>query len=337
MSVRAGLMGFGRIGRNLYRILHERDDVEVAAISDVADPKALEYLLRYDTIRGRFPSPVSIRDGTLRCGDRSARVLSGRDPGDVPWGDLGVEVVVEAAGRSRRRAESERHLQAGARRVILCAPPADPPDVTVVLGVNDAALRPEHRIVSNASCTAHCAAPLLKILHESFGVRRAFLTSVHAYTGRNRLADAPDDDLRLGRAAAVNVIPTSSNAEELLGEVLPALRGRIAAMATNVPVADGSLVDLVTWTERPATRDAVNAALRAAAGGALRGLVEFEEDPIVSSDVIGNPHSSIVDALSTMVLGERLVKTVAWYDNSWGYSMRVVDLIGRFARLEGRG
>ena len=335
MSVRIGLMGFGRIGRNLYRILHDRDDAEVAAISDVADPAALEYLLRYDTLRGRFPAEVSIRDGVLRCGPRATRVLSGRDPGDVPWGDLGVEVVIEATGRARSRAESSRHLAAGARRVILCAPPADAPDITVVLGVNDGLLRPEHRIVSNGSCTAHCMAPLLKVLHATFGVRRALFTAVHAYTSRNRLADVPDDDLRRGRAAAENIIPTATNAGAVIEELLPALRGRIAGMATNVPVPDGSLVDLAAWTERPATRDAVNGALRAAAEGPLRGLVEYEEDPIVSSDVIGNPHSSIVDALSTMVLGDRLVKTVAWFDNSWGYSMRVVDLIGRFARLEG--
>jgi glyceraldehyde 3-phosphate dehydrogenase (phosphorylating) len=336
MAIRVGLMGFGRIGRNLFRILHERTDVEVRAISDIAEPAALEYLLRYDTVHGRFPVEVAIRDGVLAWNGRKARVLAGREPGDVPWGDLGVDVVVEATARYRSRAEIERHLAAGARRVILCVPPTDPPDITVVVGVNDDRLRPEHRIVSNASCTAHCAAPIFKILHESFGVRRALFTTVHAYTSRDRLADVPDDDLRRGRAAAQNIIPTSTNAPAMIMELLPALAGRIEGMAMNVPVPDGSLVDFACWTERPATVEAVNSAVRAAAEGSLAGIVEYEEDPVVSSDVIGNPHSSVFDALSTLVLGDRLVKTVAWYDNGWGYASRVVDLIERLARLEER-
>jgi len=335
MAIRVGLMGFGRIGRNLFRILHDRDDFEVRAISDIAEPAALEYLLRYDTVHGRFPVEVAIRDGVLRWNGRRAKILSGREPGDVPWGDLGVDVVVEATARYRSRAEIERHLATGARRVILCVPPTDPPDITVVIGVNDDRLRPDHRIVSNASCTAHCAAPLFKILHQAFGVRRGLFTTVHAYTSRDRLADVPDDDLRRGRAAAQNIIPTSTNAASMIMELLPALAGRIEGMAMNVPVPDGSVVDLVCWTERPATTETVNAAVRAAAEGPLAGILEYEEDPIVSSDVIGNPHSSVFDALSTMVLGGSLVKAVAWYDNGWGYASRVVDLMERFARLEG--
>jgi len=332
--VRVGLMGFGRIGRNLFRILYQRDDVRIVAISDIAEPKALEYLLRFDTVFGRFPEEVGIRDGVLRCRGRETKVLSGREPGDVPWGDLGVDVVVEATARYRSRKEITRHLDAGAKRVILCVPPSDPPDITIVIGVNDDQLRGEHRIVSNGSCTAHCAGPLLKVLHESFGVERALFTTVHAYTNRERLADVPDEDVRRGRAAAENIIPAPTNAAAMLMELIPALRGRVEGMAMNVPVPDGSCIDLVCRTQRPATRESVNAAVRAAASGPLAGILEYEEDPIVSSDVIGNPHSSIFDALSTMVLGDRLVKTVAWYDNGWGYARRVVDLIERFSRLE---
>ena len=334
MSIRIGLMGFGRIGRNLFRNLYQRDDLRIEAISDIAAPESLEYLLRYDTVHGRFPEEVHIRDGVLTCRGRQTKVLSGREPGDVPWGALGVDVVVEATARYRSRQEINRHLEAGAKRVIMCVPPTDPPDITVVMGVNDDRLRPEHRIVSNGSCTAHCAAPLLKILHEAFDIRRALFTTVHAYTSRDRLADVAEDDLRRGRSAAENIIPTSTNSPAMIQELLPALAGRVVGMAMNVPVPDGSVVDLVCWTTKPATRDAVNAAVRAAAEGPMRGVLEYEEDPIVSSDVIGNPHSSIFDAESTMVLGDRLIKTVAWYDNGWGYACRVVDLIERFARME---
>jgi glyceraldehyde 3-phosphate dehydrogenase len=334
MNVRIGLMGFGRIGRNLFRQLHRRDDLTIEAISDIAEPRALEYLLRYDTVFGRFPEEVRIRDGVLHCRGRQTRVLAGREPGDVPWGSLGVDVVVEATARYRSRRELTRHLEAGARRVILCAPPTDPPDITVIMGVNDAQLRPEHRIVSNGSCTAHCAAPLLTVLIEAFGVRRALLTTVHAYTSRDRLADVPDEDLRRGRAAAENIIPTTTNAVAMIQDLIPALAGRLEGMAVTVPVPDGSLVDLTCWTERSADIASVNAAVRGAAEGRLRGLLAYEEDPIVSSDVIGNPHSSIFDAGSTLVVGDRLVKTVSWYDNGWGYASRVVDLIERFARLE---
>jgi glyceraldehyde 3-phosphate dehydrogenase len=332
--VRIGLMGFGRIGRNLFRILDQREDLRIEAISDIADPKALEYLLRFDTVLGKYPYDVSIRDGVLHSRGRQVRVLNGREPGDVPWGSLGVDIVVEATARYRSRREIARHLESGARRVVLCVPPTDPPDLTVVIGVNEDRLRKEHRIISNASCTAHCAAPLLKVLHEAFGVERALFTTVHAYTSRDRLADVPDDDLRRGRAAAENIIPTATNAAAMLIELMPSLRGRIEGMAMNVPVPDGSCIDLVCRTERPATRESVNAAVRSAAAGPLAGILEYEEDPIVSSDVIGNPHSSIFDALSTMVMGDRLVKTVAWYDNGWGYARRVVDLIERLARLE---
>ncbi len=329
-------MGFGRIGRNLFRILYKRDDLRIAAISDIAEHRALEYLLRFDTVHGRFPDEVRIRDGSLYCRGRQVAMLSGREPGDVPWGELGVDVVVEATSRYRSRSEIARHIEAGARRVILCVPPTEPPDITVVMGVNDHLLSVDHRIVSNASCTAHCAAPVIKVLHETFGVRRAMFTTVHAYTNRDRLADVPDEDLRRGRAAAENIIPTLTNAPAMVMELIPELQGRIGGLAMNVPVPDGSVVDFVVWTEKKVDRTAVNEVVRSAAAGPLKGVLEYTEEPIVSSDVIGNPHSSVFDALSTQTLGDHMLKAVAWYDNGWGYSQRVVDLIERFASMETR-
>lgn len=334
MAIRIGLMGFGRIGRNLFRILYKRDDLRIAAISDIAEHRALEYLLRFDTVHGRFPDEVRIRDGSLYCRGRQVTMLSGREPGDVPWGELGVDVVVEATSRYRSRSEIVRHIEAGAHRVILCVPPTEPPDITVVMGVNDHLLSVDHRIVSNASCTAHCAAPVFKVLHEAFGIRRAMFTTVHAYTNRDRLADVPDEDLRRGRAAAENIIPTLTNAPAMVMQLIPELKGRIGGLAMNVPVPDGSVVDFVVWTEKKVDRTAVNEVIRSAAAGPLKGVLEYEEEPIVSSDVIGNPHSSVFDALSTQTLGDHMLKAVAWYDNGWGYSQRVVDLIERFAAME---
>jgi glyceraldehyde 3-phosphate dehydrogenase (phosphorylating) len=333
---RIGLMGFGRIGRSVFRLLYCREDLRVVAVSDVADHRGLEYLLRFDTILGRFPDPVSIADGTLYAAGHRTRMLSAEKPGDAPWGDLGVEVVVEATSRYRSRAELEGHLAAGAKRVILCTAPSDPPDLTVVPGINDHLLTTEHRIVSNASCTAHCAAPVLKILHEAFGIERAFLTSVHAYTNQQRLADVPTRDPRRGRAAAENIIPQETNAAEVIAEVLPELAGRLSGKALNVPVANGSLVDLVAWHRDEVKRESINEVMRTAAGAARwRRVLTYEPDPIVSSDVAGSPYSSTFDAQATMVLAKRMSKTLAWFDNAWGYANRVVELIERFARLEG--
>lgn len=332
-----GLMGLGRIGRNLARILYDRDDVRLVAISDPADHAALEYLLRYDTILGRFPAPVSLKDGKLQLGGRQIHMLSAEDPGQAPWGELGVDVVIEATGRQRSRQELERHFEAGARRVILCAPPRDAPDITVVMGVNDHLLRPEHRLVSNASVTAHAAAPVLAILQRAFGIERAFLSAVHAYTSQLRLADVPAEDMRTGRAAAENVIPQPSHVAQMLMELLPELRGRLSGMALNVPVPNGSVVDLVCWHERPVTVESINEAVRAAAGEpAWQHIVDFEDGPIVSGDIRLSPFSATFDSLATMVIGERVSKTLSWYDNGWGYAQRAVDLIKRFAELERR-
>ncbi len=330
-------MGIGRIGRNLFRILYKRDDVRIVAIDEVADPAAIEYLIRFDTILGPFPDELSIREGYLYAYGRRIPMLGGTAPGDVPWGDLGVDIVVEAAGVERTREELEGHLERGAKRVILCAPPKDPPDLTVVMGVNDDRLRPEHRLVSNGSCTAHCAAPVLKILDEAFGIEHAFLSTVHAYSNQQRLADVPTADPRRGRAAAENIIPQETNAAEVVMELLPRLAGRLSAEAFNVPVPNGSVVDLVTWLAQPVTRTAVNEVVRTAAASRWQGILAYEEDPIVSSDIVRSPYSSTFDSLATMVLGDRVAKTLAWYDNGWGYAHRVVDLILKLDRLEAGG
>jgi glyceraldehyde 3-phosphate dehydrogenase len=332
-----GLMGLGRIGRNLVRILYDRDDVRLLAISDPADHAGLEYLLRFDTILGRFPAPVSLAEGNLKIGGRQIRMLSAEDPGQVPWGELGVDVVIEATGKQRSRQELERHLEAGAKRVILCAPPLDPPDITVVIGVNDHLLRAEHRIVSNASVTAHAAAPILAILQRAFGIERAFVSAVHAYTSQLRLADVPAEDMRTGRAAAENVIPQPTHVAEMLMELLPDLDGKLSGLALNVPVPNGSVVDLVCWHEKPVTKEAVNEAVRAAAGeAAWERILDFEDGPIVSGDIRLSPFSATFDSLATMTIGERVSKTLSWFDNGWGYAHRAVDLIQRFAALERR-
>ena len=330
-----GLMGFGRIGRNLFRILYQSEGIRLRAISDIADHKALEYLLRFDTILGPFPDEVSVKEEHLYVAGRQIPMLSAKEPGDVPWSDLGVDVVIEATARKWTREQLERHFERGAKRVILCAPPQDPPDITVVMGVNDDQLMPEHRIVSNGSCTAHCAAPIIKILHDAFGIQRAFLSTVHAYTNQQRLADVPSEDKRRGRAAAENIIPQTTDAALMVSSLIPAMQGRISGGSMNVPVPNGSVVDLVCWHEKPVTATAINEVVRTAASiTRWKGIVEYEDDPIVSSDIIRSPYSTTFDSLATMVMGDRVSKTLSWYDNGWGYAHRVVDLIETFSKLE---
>lgn len=333
--IRVGLAGFGRIGRNLFRILYDNPEVRIGAISDTADHAALEYLIRFDTIFGPFPEELSVKEGNLYVHGQQIPMFSGQRPGDVPWGDLGIDVVVEATGRQRSREELEGHLEAGAKAVILCAPPKDPPDITIVMGVNDRDLRSEDRIISNASCTAHCAAPVIKILHEAFGIEKAFLNTVHAYTNQQRLADVPAKDPRRGRAAAENIIPQRTNSAQMIMGLIPALEGRVTGEAMNVPVPNGSCVDLVCWHEKPVTPTAVNEVIRtAASSNRWAGILHFEDDPIVSSDIIRSPYSSTFDSLATMVLRDRVSKTLSWYDNGWGYSHRVVDLIRCWMKLD---
>ena len=337
MTPRLGIMGFGRIGRNVFRILYPRDDIQVVAIVDIAKPEALEYLLRFDTVHGRFPDPISVTGDSMYVKGRQIRMLQRRAPGDVDWKALGVDIVIEATGKYRSRAELVRHLEAGARRVVLTVPPLDDReeiDALVVMGVNDDLLTTDSRIVSNASCTANALAPICKVLHEAIGIERGFLTTVHAYTNDQRLADVPHSDMRRSRAAAENIIPTGTWSPRAVGRVLPELEGRLDGMAMCVPVPDGSCVDLVTLMSRDVEPEQVNAIVRSAAGTTMRQIIEYTEEPIVSSDVIGNPHSAVFDALSTKVIGGNMLKTVTWFDNGWGYASRVVELVQRLAELE---
>lgn len=332
--IRIGIMGFGRIGRNIFRIVHKRPDIEIVAIADIADPRALAYLLRFDTVHGRFSETVSVKGEALYVRGRQIKALIRREPGDVPWGELDVSIVIEATGKYRRRAQLERHLEAGAKRVILTVPPADEIDATIVVGVNDETLRASHRIVSNASCTANAVGPVVKILNRAFGIDRAMLTTIHAYTNDQRLADVPHTEMRRSRAAAENIIPTTTHATKMIETMMPELAGRLDGMAMNVPVPDGSIADLVLLMSRPVTAEEVNEVVKSAAASDYRSIIEYTDEPIVSSDVIGNPNSGVFDGLSTQVVGGNLLKALVWFDNGWGYANRVVDLIGRFAVLD---
>ena len=327
---KVAINGFGRIGRAVFRILNARDDMDVVAINDISDNKALAYLLKYDTVHGRFPGEITVDDRTMTAGNETVQMLEIRDPADLPWKEMGVRIVIEATGRFRKRAEIAKHLEAGAERVILTVPAKDEIDATIVLGVNDADLKPEHRIISNASCTTNCLAPVAKVLHENFGLIRGFITTVHAYTNDQRLADVPHTDLRRSRAAAENIIPTTTGAAKAVGKVMPELDGKLDGIAMRVPVPDGSTVDLVAEVEKPASVEALNAAMKKASEeGSLKGILSYSEEALVSSDIITSPFSAIFDAPSTRVLGKDFVKVVAWYDNEWGYSCRVVDLMER--------
>jgi len=336
MSIRIGIMGFGRIGRNVFRILYPRDDIEIVAIADVADPKALEYLLKFDTVHGRFQEPVWVTNGAMYAKGRQIRMLQRKAPGDVDWGAMGVDIVIEATGQFRRRELLEKHLQMGAKRVILTVPPRDDIDAIVVMGVNEHVLNEKTRIVSNASCTANALTPILKILNDAFGVDRGFMTTVHAYTNDLRLADVPHSNKRRSRSAVENIIPTETWSPLAVERILPELKGKLDGMALNVPVPDGSNVDLVTMMSREVTAAEVNEVVRSAAASTFRSIIEYTDQPIVSSDVIGNPHSGMFDGLSTAVMGGNMLKTVTWYDNGWGYASRVVELISRLAELEAR-
>ncbi len=325
--------GFGRIGRAVFRIIASRPDsgLKVVAINDLSDDDILAYLLEYDSVMGRFEEDVTVDDGVMRVGEHEIKMLMERDPSSLPWQDLDVDIVIESTGVFRDRATLQKHIDAGAKRVILTVPSKDKVDETVVLGVNDDQLDSDDIIVSNASCTTNSLAPLAKVLDDNFGIRKGVMTTVHAYTNDQVLADVPHQDLRRSRAATENIIPTSTGAAAAIGEVIPSLAGKLDGMAMRVPVPDGSTVDLVVELDRDVTVEEVNAAVRAAAEGPMAGILEYVEDPIVSTDIIGNPHSSIFDAGGTQVLGGNLVKVMSWYDNEWGYSNRVVDLAERLA------
>ncbi len=332
MSVKVGINGFGRIGRNVFRAAHAAEaDIEFVAVNDLTDPATLAHLLKYDSILGRFPGTVEAGEGSLTVDGAEIKVLSERDPAALPWGDLGVEVVIESTGFFTARDDAAKHLSAGAKKVIISAP-AKEPDVTVALGVNfDTAYDPaSHDIISNASCTTNCLAPLAKVLNDSFGIEQGLMTTIHAYTADQRLQDMPHKDLRRARAAALNLIPTTTGAAKAVGLVLPELNGKLNGIAVRAPVATGSVVDLVFSTPEPVSAEQVNAAVKAAADGPMKGILSYTEDPIVSTDIVQDPHSSVFDAGQTMAIGDgRMVKVVAWYDNEWGYSNRCVELASK--------
>ncbi|KJE23628.1 glyceraldehyde-3-phosphate dehydrogenase (NAD+) [Frankia torreyi] len=327
MATRVGVNGFGRIGRNFWRALaaSKRDDLEIVAVNDLTNNKTLAHLLKYDTTLGTLAAPVSVVDEGIRVGDTLIKVLAERDPAALPWGELGVDIVIESTGRFTKAADAGKHLTAGAKKVIISAPAKDE-DITVVVGVNDDAYDPaKHHILSNASCTTNCVAPMAKVLDEAFGISQGLMTTIHAYTNDQVILDFPHEDLRRARAAAQNIIPTTTGAAKATALVLPHLKGKLDGIAMRVPVLDGSVTDLVATLNTPATKDEVNAAFRAAADGPLKGYLVYTEDPIVSSDIVNTPASCTFDSLLTMSAGNQ-VKIVGWYDNEWGYSNRLVDL-----------
>ena len=333
MATRVGINGFGRIGRSVFRILSERDDINVVCINDLFENEQLAYLLKYDTVMGIFKKDVSATDDALYVDDQKVAMTEHRDPAAIPWKDLAVDVVIESTGVFRERAPLEKHLAAGAKKVLLTVPAKEEIDATIVLGVNDDDLKAEHRIVSNASCTTNCLAPIAKIIDDSFGLEEGFITTVHAYTNDQRLADVSHKDFRRSRAAGENIIPTTTGAARAVGKVLPRLKGKLDGLAMRVPVPDGSIVDLVCRLGKNASAEDVNGAVRAAAEGPMQRVLEYSQEPLVSSDIIGNPHSSIFDAMSTSSLKDGYLRVVSWYDNEWGYSNRVVDLIDKMATL----
>ncbi|HUU70153.1 MAG TPA: type I glyceraldehyde-3-phosphate dehydrogenase [Planctomycetota bacterium] len=327
MAIKVGINGFGRIGRLVFRVMSERKaEFDVVAINDLGDAQSNANLLKYDSVHGRFAGDVKVEGGDLVVNGRKVKVVAQKDPAMLPWKELGVELVIESTGIFSKKAECEKHLTAGARKVILTVPSKDKVDYTVVLGVNDAGLKAEHKIISNASCTTNALAPLAKVLSDTFGIEVGQMTTVHAYTNDQKVADQLHKDPRRARAAAVNMIPTTTGAAKAIGEVVPELAGKLTGMAMRVPVPDGSVVDLTCILKKEATVADVNAAFKKAAEGPMKGVLEFCTDPIVSSDIVGNRHSCIFDSLLTDVIGGKLVKVFGWYDNEIGYSTRVADV-----------
>jgi len=335
MAVKVGINGFGRIGRVVYRCAHGDPDIEIVAVNDLTDSKTLAHLLKYDSTHGRFKGTVEAGENALVINGKEIKVMAEKNPAQLPWKDLGVDVVLESTGVFRTRDKIELHLKAGAPRVLLSVPSKSPDDVdaTVVLGVNDADLTPEVKIVSNASCTTNCLAPMVKAVNDTAGIEEGLMTTIHSYTNDQRILDFPHKDLRRARSAAANIIPTTTGAAKAIGLVIPELKGKMNGMAIRVPTVTGSLVDLVCSLKKDASVDEINGAVKAAAEGPMKGILAYCEDPIVSTDIIGDPHSSIFDSLATMKIGEKMVKLVSWYDNEVGYSMRCVDLFKKMAAL----
>ncbi|MFD2208353.1 type I glyceraldehyde-3-phosphate dehydrogenase [Virgibacillus halophilus] len=332
MAVKVGINGFGRIGRNVFRQALKNDEVEIVAINDLTDANMLAHLLKYDSVHGILQEEVSVDNDKLIVDGKSIEVLAERDPANLPWGKLGVDVVIESTGRFVDRESSQKHIDAGAKKVIISAP-AKNEDLTVVLGVNEDQYDPsKHHVLSNASCTTNCLAPFAKVLHEKFGIKRGLMTTVHSYTNDQQILDLPHKDYRRARAAAQNIIPTTTGAAKAVGKVLPELNGKLNGMAMRVPTPDGSIVDLVAELDKNVTVEELNNAFKEAAEGELKGILEYSEEPLVSTDIVDNTHSSVLDGLSTMVLEDNMVKVVSWYDNEMGYSSRCVDLAAFMAK-----
>ena len=332
-TIKVGINGFGRIGRLTFRALLNKSNIDVVALNDLTDAKTLAHLLKYDSVHGKFPGEVTVDGDCIIVNGKKMRVYAEKDPVNLPWKDLGVEVVIESTGIFRTREKMSKHLTAGAKKVILSVPSDNKEDVdaTIVLGVNDNQLSKDLQIVSNASCTTNCLAPIAKVLNDKFGIKRGLMNTIHSYTNDQIILDAPHKDLRRARAAAVSIIPTKTGAAKAIGLVIPELEGKLDGFAVRIPTPDGSLVDLTCELSRPVTKDEINAAMKEAANGPMKGILEYTEDPIVSCDVIGNPHSSIFDSLLTKVIGGNFVKVVAWYDNEAGYSHRLADMVERIA------
>ena len=334
MAVRVGINGFGRIGRLVFRVMAAQPEkFEIVAVNDLSDAKHLAMLLKYDSVHGQFAGTVEAGDNSLIVNGKLIKITQERDPANLPWKALGCQVALESTGFFTDKASLQKHLTAGAERVVLSAPAKDKLDATIVLGVNCHTLKATDRIISNASCTTNCLAPMAKVLHESFGIEKALMTTCHAYTNDQRVADQVHTDPYRARAAAINIIPSSTGAAKAVGEVIPELNGKLTGYALRVPVPDGSITDLTSLLKRDVTKEEVNAAMKAAADGPLKGILQYTTDPLVSSDIIGNPHSSIFMADWTLVLGGNMIKTIAWYDNEWGYSTRTAELITKLAHM----
>ena len=333
MAIKVVINGFGRIGRNVFRVIAQRENINVIAINDLADAKTLSILLKYDSVHGRFDGDIEVKEEALVVEGKEIKLTKEKDRVGLPWKELGVDVVIESTGIFTKRADCEKHLEAGAKKVILSAPAKDQIDATIVMGINENALRSEHKIVSNASCTTNCLAPLAKVINDNFQIEKGLMTTIHAYTNDQKVLDIMHSDLRRARAAAINIIPTTTGAAKAIGEVIPELKGKLDGMAMRVPVANGSVTDLVATVKKNVSREEVNSAYKAAAGNELNGILEYCGDPIVSSDIIGNEHSCILDAMSTCVIDGNLIKVIGWYDNEWGYSNRMVDLVERIAKI----
>jgi glyceraldehyde 3-phosphate dehydrogenase len=332
-TIKVGINGFGRIGRLTYRALLKSKNIEVVAINDLTDAKTLSHLLKYDSVHGKFPGEVTVEGEFLVINGKKIKVMAEKDPANLPWGTLGVEIVLECTGIFRNREKMSKHLNAGAKKVILSVPADNKEDVdaTIVMGVNDNTLTPDMKLISNASCTTNCLAPLAKVLNDAFGIRKGLMNTIHSYTNDQIILDAPHKDLRRARAACLSIIPTKTGAAKAIGLVIPELDGKMDGFAVRVPTPDASIVDLTCELNREVTKDEINAAVKAAANGPMKGILEYLDEPLVSCDIIGNPHSSIFDSGLTKILGGNFIKVVAWYDNEYGYSCRLADLVSKIA------